>query len=93
MDEIILRFPHLAEQIFSELDNKSVAKCRDTNRLWQDIINREKSYKQRITKMIEESKKKAKQHYYIKIIKGFTPLHWAAFNGQTQMVMDLIDRH
>ena len=90
MDEIILRFPHLAEQIFRELDNKSVAKCRDTNRLWQAIINRDKSYKQRITKMIEDSKKKAKQHYYK--IKGFTPLHLAALNGQTQMVMDLIDR-
>ena len=41
MDEIILRFPHLAEQIFSELDNKSVAKCRDTNRLWQDTYHQQ----------------------------------------------------
>ena len=32
MDEIILRFPYLPEQIFSELDNKSLAKCRETDR-------------------------------------------------------------
>ena len=32
MEEMILKFPHLAEQIFSEIDNKSVAKCGDTNR-------------------------------------------------------------
>ena len=68
MDEIILRFPHLAEQIFSELDNKSLAKCRETDRSWQDVINVEKSYKQRIKKMIEESKKKARTHYYQKTI-------------------------
>ena len=91
MDVIILRFPHLPEQIFSELDNKSMAKCRETNRSWQDIINRQKSYKQRIQKMIEESKKNARKHYYQKTIKGFTPLHLAALTGQTQMVIDLMN--
>ena len=69
----------------------SVAKCRETSRSWLDVINREKSYKQRIKKMIEESKKKAKKHYYQKTIKGFTPLHLAALTGQTQMVMDLMN--
>ena len=92
MEHLHFRFPHLAEQIFSELDNKSLAKCRETDRSWQDVINSEKSYKQRIKKMIEESKKKARNHYYQKTIKGFTPLHLAAITGQTQMVMDLINR-
>ena len=89
MDDIIFRFPHLAEQIFSELDNKSLAKCRETSGSWQDVINGERSYKQRIKKMM---KKKARKHYYQRIIKGFTPLHLAAITGQTQMVMDLINR-
>ena len=43
MKDLILRFPHLAEQIFQQLDNKSLAKCREIERLWQKFID-EKNY-------------------------------------------------
>ena len=43
MKDLILRFPHLAEQIFQQLDNKSLAKCREIERLWQKFID-ERNY-------------------------------------------------
>ena len=43
MEEIILRFPHLAEKIFQKLTNEGLAKSREVERLWQKFIN-EKNY-------------------------------------------------
>ena len=43
MRDLILRFPHVAEQIFQQLDNKSLAKCRNVERLWQKFID-ERNY-------------------------------------------------
>ena len=43
MRDLILRFPNVAEQIFQQLDNKSLAKCREVERLWQNFID-ERNY-------------------------------------------------
>ena len=43
MEEIILRFPHLAEKIFQKLTNEGLAKSREVERLWQKFID-EKNY-------------------------------------------------
>ena len=43
MEEIILRFPHLAEKIFQKLTNEGLAKSREVERLWQKFID-ERSY-------------------------------------------------
>ena len=43
MEEIILRFPHLAEKIFQKLANEDLAKSREVERLWQKFIG-EKNY-------------------------------------------------
>ena len=43
MEEIILRFPHLAEKIFEKLTNEGLAKSREVERLWQKFID-EKNY-------------------------------------------------
>ena len=42
MDIAILRFPQLAEEIFKELDNKSLAKCVKVSTLWSIFISMQK---------------------------------------------------
>ena len=43
MRDLILRFPHVAEQIFKQLDNEDLAKCREVEKLWQKFID-ERNY-------------------------------------------------
>jgi len=43
MDEVILRFPHLAEKIFDELNDKSLFKCAKVSDFWQSFIEEQKS--------------------------------------------------
>ena len=43
MEQLILRFPHVAEQIFQQLDNEDLAKCRKVKKLWQKFID-ERNY-------------------------------------------------
>ena len=33
------RFPHIAEQIFEQLDGKSLKNCREVAKLWQECID------------------------------------------------------
>ena len=43
MRELILRIPHLAEQIFQQLENEDLAKSREVEKLWQKFID-ERNY-------------------------------------------------
>ena len=43
MEYLIERFPHIAEQIFEQLDNKSLSKCREVNKVWKNFID-ERNY-------------------------------------------------
>ena len=36
---MVLRFPHVIEQIFQKLDDKSLFKCREVARSWKNIID------------------------------------------------------
>ena len=38
MEEVLLRFSHLGENIFDLLDNKSLFKCRKICRTWSSFI-------------------------------------------------------
>ena len=40
---MILRFPHIAEQIFEKLDNKPLVDCRKVGRSWHKLID-DKNY-------------------------------------------------
>ena len=42
MDEIISRFPHLAEDIFDNLDNESLVKCKEIGRFCYNFLDEEK---------------------------------------------------
>ena len=41
MEEILLRFPHLGQQIFDQLESKSLTKSTEVSRMWQNFIIRE----------------------------------------------------
>jgi len=43
MRDLILRFPHVAEQIFQQLDNEGLAKSREVEKLWKKFID-ERNY-------------------------------------------------
>ena len=42
MKEVFLRFPHLAEQIFEQIDNKDLKKCTEAGKYWGDFISGQK---------------------------------------------------
>ena len=44
MEEAILRFPHLAENIFQILDCQNLLKCKMVSRYWKNFIEHEKFY-------------------------------------------------
>ena len=39
MQDLMLKFPHLPEQIFQKLGNECLFKCREVAKSWQDIID------------------------------------------------------
>ena len=43
-EDVILRIPHLGEEIFDKLDNQSVTKCVEVNEMLQNVIYEQKSY-------------------------------------------------
>ena len=42
MEEVLLRFHYVGQQIFEQLDNKSLVKCREVARSWQQFIDNKK---------------------------------------------------
>ena len=78
MEEIILRFPHLAEDTFQNLNNEGLVKCREGGRLWKNFID-ERNYPWiRIVNIPTILKDKT------------TYLHLAARTGQINMVEKIL---
>jgi ankyrin repeat protein len=88
MEEILCRFQHLGEQIFAELEDLSLAKSRETSRSWLDFISNEKFYKNRINEMLAN---KATDYGKLRGELLRSKVHCAAFFGQTQIVMDILE--
>ena len=78
MEEVLLRFPHLGDQIFENLDNENLAQSRTISRSWLAFINEEKI-----------SWKKIQKKFPCK--KGETNLHLAAKTNQTEMFQILFE--
>ena len=55
MDEIILRFPLMAEQIFEELDDQNLTKCRGISNIWYDATEKIQ-WTRRIQNLTKENK-------------------------------------
>ena len=51
MEEIILKFPHLSEEIFDCLDNENMVNCKEVSKIWCDYISRQKRYHTRIIRL------------------------------------------
>jgi ankyrin repeat protein len=56
MDQIILRFPVIAEQIFGELDDQNLTKCREISKTWCDATER-LQWTRKIQRLTKENKK------------------------------------
>ena len=41
MEEVLLRFDHLAKHIFEISDNKTLTRCREVGRSWKNLIDYE----------------------------------------------------
>ena len=50
MEEAFLRFPHLSENIFDSLDNKSLADCKEVSKSWYFYLDMQKFLQTRIIK-------------------------------------------
>ena len=48
MEEVLLRFPHLAEKIFKLLTNKSFVKCQSICKSWTNFIIDQKFFWMRL---------------------------------------------
>ena len=44
MEEVLLRFPHLGQNIFESLTNQDLAQCREICQMWKDFIDVEKFF-------------------------------------------------
>ena len=42
IDKMIVKFPHLAQEIFKELDYKSIANCQKVSKIWFGFIDNQK---------------------------------------------------
>ena len=42
MTEVFLRFPHLSEDIFNALDNKTFTICKEVSKVWDNYLNDKK---------------------------------------------------
>ena len=42
MEEVTLRFSHLGEKIFVQLDNLSLARCREVSKIWKTFLDQQK---------------------------------------------------
>ena len=66
MEEVIFRFPQLAERIFQNLDSKSCVKCTLVGRKWKTFLEKENFYFFKIvkafTKCTTKSLKKIHSH-------------------------------
>ena len=51
LDEMMLRFPHIVQDVLEELDNKSLTNCRNVSRICCDFIDNEKFYSVRKSKV------------------------------------------
>ena len=44
IETVILRFPHLAEEILDSLENKSLATCREVSKSWNNFVCKKKFF-------------------------------------------------
>ena len=77
MEEVLVRFFHLGQQIFCEIDDESFVNCRQVARSWKMNIDADDFAWTKITKKFPCELEKL-------------PLHIAAMTGQTEKNYEII---
>ena len=92
MEEVFLRFPHLAESFFEELDNQNLSKCLEVGQSWKLFLDYYNLIWTRIKKkypLQNEAQIKPIDRYKVTTVNGdnycTTDLHLAALTGQTEI--------
>ena len=75
MEEVLLRFPHLKENIFNALDNHAFAICKEVSKVWYNNLDDRKRKVKVIKKIIE----KCKQVFHHRHFREYKPFS-SAFN-------------
>ena len=78
MEEVILRFPHLAKNIFEQVDHKTMANCAETSKSWRKFLNEEGIYPGILQKDMIISYTKCSRGYLQKVLQT-TSLETLAF--------------
>ena len=63
LNSMILRSPHVATDIFKELDNETLANCRKVSRLWCDHLDNQKMYWVRMIQRYSTNMKNSYQQW------------------------------
>ena len=63
MKEVFLRFPHLSEDIFNALDNKTFAICKEVSEVWYNYLDDQKFVQERRVGIIKKMIKKFKPEF------------------------------
>ena len=66
MEEVISRFPHIAQQIFEELDNYHFTQCKIISQLWKNFMEENKFLYIRLIKTLTNCSKKAMKKIFPK---------------------------
>jgi ankyrin repeat protein len=66
MEEVISRFPHIAEQIFEELDNYHFTQCKVISQSWKNLMEENKYSYIRLIKTITNCSKKTMKKIFPK---------------------------
>ena len=98
MEEVFLRFPHLAEIVFKKLNNQNLSKCLEVGQSWKLFIDDNNLIWTRIKKKYpiqNEAQIKPIDRYILTSINGdkycTTDLHLAALTGQTEIFKFLFE--
>ena len=66
MEEVFLRFPHLSEDIFNALNNKSLASCKEVSKVWYNYLHCQKFVRERRVRVIHEMIEKFQLDFNLK---------------------------
>ena len=96
MEEVFLRFPHLAESLYENLDDQNLSKCREVGQSWKSFIDDNNLLWIRIKKkypLQNKSTAKEEENKPIKNCGNFctSDLHLAALTGQTEIFKILLE--
>ena len=66
MEEVILRFPHIAQQIFEELDDGDFIWCKVISQSWKNFIEENKFAYIKLIKALTNCSQKAMKKFFLK---------------------------